>query len=583
MSTLHNLSVTNHLWRYEPPPVERIRALQLKHKLPLLAAKAYATTNIQMPLADWFSPSLNHLHDPYTMLGMDRAVQRIEQMVREQETVLLVTDYDADGTMSCTVLKSTLITLLKHDPDKVHTKIPTRKEGYGFNAPAVEMAVEIGATVIITADIGVRDHHAVTLAKSAGIDVIICDHHLPPGESVPQDAYTVLCPPQDGCTYPNAALAACGVCFKLAQALLARSAIPREKHEKVLKGLMKVVCIGTVADVVSLATQENRAIVSLGMEALIRDRASNKPGMQALLNVSGVTDSLTAQDVGFKLAPRINAAGRMADPALVERLFFSVFRDVAQDLAKELDTLNTRRKEIQQEMVDNIAEMVPDPVPNFIVITGTKEEGFHKGVSGIVAARLRDEFNRPVAVASGSGEYFTGSIRSIGEVHAVEALDQCADILTKYGGHPVAAGFSLKREHLQEFERRLNDYVAATTDPEQLVPVRLCQVKCTLDELNFQSVQAFMKMEPFGKDNYKPLVWLSNVRARSVQTMGKENTHIRCMVGDMRALWWRAAEHIQFLKSGPVDLLIEPGFNRFNGRTTVQLTIVDARPTTVTA
>lgn len=363
--------------------------------------------------------------------------------------------------------------------------------------------------------------------------------------------------------------------LELSQALLSRSVIPREKHEKILKGLMKIVCIGTVGDVVSLAAQENRAIVALGIEALIADRANNKPGLQALLNVSGITDSLTAQDVGFKLAPRINAAGRMADPALVERLLFSVHRDLAQDLAKELDTLNTRRKEIQQEMVDSIAEMVPEPVPNFIVITGTKEDGFHKGVSGIVAARLRDQFHRPVAVASGNGKHLTGSIRSIGEVHAVEALDQCADLLTKYGGHPVAAGFSLKQENLAEFEQRLNDYVTATTDPEHLVPVRLCQVKCTLDELNFQSVQAFMRMEPFGKDNYKPLVWLSDVQLRRVETMGKENDHVRCLVGDMKAIWWRAAEHVPMLKSGPVDLLVEPGFNRFNGRTTVQLTIVD--------
>lgn len=213
MSILQNLSLTNHLWRFEPPPVEKIRALQLKHKLPLLAAKAYATTDIQMPLDEWFEPSLTHLHDPFEMLNMMTAVERIERMVRDGEKVLLVTDYDADGTTSCIVLKSTLITLLKHDKDKVFTKIPTRSEGYGFNKPAVEMAQAVGATVIITADIGVRDHQAVSLAKAAGIDVIICDHHLPPGESVPQDAYAVLCPPQDGCKYPNPALAACGVCL----------------------------------------------------------------------------------------------------------------------------------------------------------------------------------------------------------------------------------------------------------------------------------------------------------------------------------------------------------------------------------
>jgi len=574
--TLSHLSLTNHIWRYEPPAVERIRHFQLTYNLPLLAAKSLATTNIEIPLEEWFNPTMQHLHDPFLMLGMDKAVERLQRAIQDEETILIVTDYDADGTMSCLVLSS-MFNMLKYDRTKIHTHIPSRKEGYGFNPPCVDLAKEKGASLIITADIGVRDHVAVTLAKKKGIDVIICDHHLPPGESVPQDAYSVLCPPQDGCTYPNPALAACGVSFKLAQALLSKSSLTEASQQKILHAFLKVVAIGTVGDVVSLATKENRAIVHLGAQSIVNPTLQNRAGFQALLNVSGVTDQVSASDMGFKLAPRINAAGRMADPNLIYRLFSSTSTEQARKLAKELDDLNTQRKQVQQEMVESIIEKIPDEIPNFLVISGTREEGFHKGVGGIVAARLRDQFHRPVAVASGNHEFLTGSIRSIGDVHAVDALDRCQDILLKYGGHPVAAGFSLRREHLEEFTKRLNDFVAENTDPEQLIPVRMVQVKCSIDEISFQSVKEFMKMEPFGKDNYKPLIWLSNVQPRQVQTMGKENTHLRFKLGDHKAVWFGAGEHQTFLQRNAVDVLVEPDFNRYKGRTTVQLMVQDVR------
>ena len=571
-----NLSLTNHLWLYEPPDVERVRHFELNHKVGSLAAKALAMTAVPIPLEEWFEPTIQHLHDPFLMLGMERAVQRVEKAIQTGEKILIVTDYDADGTMSSLVLSS-MFQILGYDREKIATHIPTRTEGYGFNPPGVDKAKQFGATLIITADIGVRDHKTVALAKSEGIDVVICDHHLPPGESVPQDAYAVLCPPQDGCNYPNPSLAACGVSFKLAQALIARTERSPESQEKILKAFLKVVAIGTVGDVVSLATPENRAIVALGAQAIVDPTIPNRLGFSALLNLAKVDEHITSSDMGFKLAPRINAAGRMADPNLISRLFASTSAKDAMILAKELEMLNDQRKAIQQDMVDRIAEKIPEELPNFLVIAGTREEGFHKGVGGIVAARLRDQFHRPVAVASGNEEFLTGSIRSIGDVHAVHALDTCKDILLKYGGHPVAAGFSLRREHLAEFERRLNQFVADTTDPTSLIPVRLCNVKCKLEEITFSSVKEFMRLEPFGKDNPKPLVWISNVRPQKVETMGKENVHLRFMVGAYKAVWFGAGEHQTFLQRNTVDLLVEPDFNRFNGKTTVQLMVTDIR------
>ncbi len=572
-----NLSLTNHIWRFEPPDIEKIRHYQTENGLSLLAAKAMATRNLDISFAELHNPTMAHLHDPFLMLGMDKAVERIEKAIQNQETILLVTDYDADGTTSSMVLSSMFHALgYRHTPTKVHTHIPTRSEGYGFNPPCVDKAVQLGATLIITADIGVRDHKAVTYSNTKGIDVIICDHHLPPGESVPKDAYAVLCPPQDDCTYPNPSLAACGVCFKLAQAMLARSGKSVVSQQKFLYSFLKIVAIGTVGDVVSLASKENRAIVSLGIQAIQNPTLRNRDGFQALLDVARVGDHITASDMGFKLAPRINAAGRMADPKLVAELLSCTSSAEAKRLAKKLDDLNKRRQEVQQEMVDSIVQKVPEEIPNFLVITGTREEGFHKGVGGIVAARLRDQFHRPVAVASGY-ETLTGSIRSIGDVHAVDALDRCKDILIKYGGHPVAAGFSLKREHLEEFTKRLNDFVAETTDPEQLIPVRVVEVQCRMEDITFQSVKEFMRLEPFGKDNYKPLVLLKGIKPKRVETMGKEHTHLRFKVGQHRAIWFGASEHQTTLQRNTVDLLVEPDFNHYNGRVTVQLMVKDVR------
>lgn len=573
-------SLTNHIWVYEPPSIEKIRHLQLHHKLSLLAAKCLANQLQDIPVEDWLSPSMEHLHDPFLMLGMDKAVPRLLKAIEEDECILIVTDYDADGTTSCLVLRS-ICALLGAKKEKLFTKITTRAEGYGFALYAVDYAKEIQANLIITADIGVRDHIAVNAAKELGIDVIICDHHLPPGESVPKNAFAVLCPPQDGCTYPNPSLAACGVSFKLAQGLLQRTTKEVKNVDRVLRALLKVVAIGTVADVVSLATLENRAIVSLGMKALVDRHLPNKPGLQALLKVSGTEEYISSQDIGFKVAPRINAAGRMANASLVEQLFFSQQDGEALELAKKLNTLNEQRKEVQNQMLDELAGRIQEPLPNFIVMGGGKEDGFHKGVSGIVAARLRDQFHRPTAIYTTVGDILIGSIRSIGKIHAVQALDRCKHILLKYGGHAVAAGFSIHKDHLVEFTTILNNFVAEIMDGTELLPVHYCTMKCSIQELTFAAVNQLMALEPFGKDNYKPVIWLTNIRPKNIMVMGQQRQHIKFTIGDMEMVWWNANEYKEILQRDMFDFLIEVGFNRFNQQTKIQCNIVDAMASAV--
>ena len=568
-----HLSLTDHRWIYDPPNIEIIRKLELDYQLPGLVAKCLAHQMPDAPVEDWLEPTMAHLHDPFLMKGMDIAVQRIEQAVQQNENVLLVTDYDVDGTMSCLVLRSICGFL---GFKNIHTYIPDRAEGYGFNKPAIKYAKENAIDLIITADIGVRDHKSVNLAKEMGIDVIICDHHLPPGESVPENAVVVLCPPQDGCTYPNPSLAACGVSFKLAQALLQRHPEMQDpkRQVKILRAWLKVVALGTIADMVSLATMENRAIVSVGLKALVDPSLRNKPGLQALLEVAGVSDMVSSQQVGFQIAPRINAAGRIALASAVEKLFFAKGMPEARKLAAQLDEYNTERKGIQAKMVLDAEAQLPEELPSFIVVGGTPENHWHKGIVGIVAGRLKDKYFRPVAAYSDLGETITGSIRSTEKIHAVRAMDTCKDLLTKYGGHPAAAGFSLKSEDLDEFIRRLNAYVDEVMGGEEIIPQYICTAKCAADEINYNVVQQLTTLEPFGMNNPRPLIWLRDLKIKSLQTLS-EGQHLSFFANGIKCLWWKHGHLKETLEQGKFEMLAELGLNRYRGETKIQLTVHD--------
>ena len=307
------LYITNRRWMLAP--ADQSRRFHI-HSLHPLVARCLSARVGSAAVSDWLRPVASHLHDPFLMKGMSRAVERIKKAVADQERIRIVTDYDVDGTTSSLILQSLL--RLLGSGERVDYHIPDRfNEGYGFSAVAAQKAVADGISLIVTADIGVKDHDAVSMAAAAGVDVIICDHHLPAGESVPEDAYVVLCPLQQGCSYPNKALAACGVSLKLAQAALPQNSA---RTDKIISSMMKVAAIGTVADVVDLSGLENRAIVTLGLERL--REGPNAPGLQALLNVSELSGGwIDASDIGYRVSPRINAAGRLAGAQTVVELF----------------------------------------------------------------------------------------------------------------------------------------------------------------------------------------------------------------------------------------------------------------------
>lgn len=523
--------------------------------------------------AQWLRPSLSHLHDPQEMLGMAAAVDRLRRAVRDRERVRIVTDYDVDGTTSSLLLQTTLRMLGMREGLSYH--IPDRfDEGYGFSVRAAQKAAADGVSLVITADIGVRDHAAVTAARSAGVDVIVCDHHLPDGGTVPEDASVVLCPPQPGCDYPNPALAACGVSLKLAQAMLKEN--PR--YEAILRSMLKIAAIGTVADVVDLGTAENRAIVSLGLEELRRGR--HTPGLQALLAVSGVEpQSMSSSDLGFRIGPRINAAGRI-DSAM-EAVELLLERDPvrAEQRAQHLDQLNRDRQGIQKRLVAEVLAAVPDPPPGFVVAWGPEPDGWHRGVVGIVAARVRDQVHRPAAVVAVQGDTAVGSVRSVPSVHAVHALDSVRDKLLRYGGHPVAAGFSVRTADLPEVSARLAAFVDELDADAALVPELTLDACCPAHELTPQLASALEQLAPFGKGNPEPRLLVPGVLPEDLRPMGKSGKHLRFRVAGIDAVWWSGDRFARDLQH-PVDLAVKLGFNHWRGRRSLRLTVEDARPAT---
>lgn len=526
----------------------------------------------------WLAPSLDQLHDPYAMLGMEAAVARLRAALDRRERIRIITDYDVDGTTSSLILQAALRVL---QPDAaISYHIPSRfDEGYGFSVRAAEQAAADGIGLVVTADIGVRDHASVAAARDRGVDVLVCDHHLPAGASVPPGAL-VLCPPQDGCSYPNPSLAACGVSLKLAQALLAS----HPKLERILRSMLKLAAIGTVADLVPLTTLENRAIVALGLEEL--NRGPHHAGLRALLDVCRLQGgALGARDLGFRIGPRINAAGRIAEASLVVQLLTSRDESEARELADRLDALNAQRREIQRSLAKRALEQLGPEPPPFVVVAGTEEEGWHRGVVGIVASRVKDEAHRPAAVVSVQGALAVGSVRSIAAVHAVRALDSVADLLLKYGGHPAAAGFTVRTADLDALRARLCDFVVQHADPTELVPTRRVDAVLEASDVDRALLADLRRLGPHGMGNPRPALLVRGVQPRNAVVRGQERSLLKFSIlppgsGWVDAIWWGQAERLEQVQAGPIDVLASLGENVWQGRSTLQLEVRDARDAT---
>ncbi|MBA3439999.1 MAG: single-stranded-DNA-specific exonuclease RecJ [Pyrinomonadaceae bacterium] len=520
-------------------------------------------------------PALDHLHDPLLMLGMSQAVERILRAVDRGERVLIYGDYDVDGTTGTVILRRALQLLGAH----TGYHIPHRfTEGYGVHKAALARASAEGYKLVISVDCGIRAHEALAWAVTRNLDCIVTDHHLPDPECGPPPAHAVVNPNQKGCPYPDKNLAGVGVAFKLVHALLRARG-----HEDLVPGFLKVVAIGTVADVVSL-TGENRIIVALGLADLLK---ATNPGLRALMELAGLRESPRAVDLGFRIGPRINAAGRMDAAVKVVELFEATTALEAQALAQQLEARNRERKVMQDEITQRALREVEASADassdgsraRVAVVVG---EDWHRGVIGLAASKIAERLNRPTIVISLDGDTGHGSARSIDAYHLLDGLTSCADLMERFGGHAHAAGLVIKREHIPELRRRLNKHADMHLSDADLVPVLHVDAELIAEELTLDFVDQLDQLEPFGAGWARPVFVTRNLRMVGQPRVLKER-HLKICVADahghsMEALWWGGAETGEtqtFGTSELVDLAYQVEKNTWRGETRLQLIVRD--------
>jgi len=467
----------------------------------------------------FLAPSLFHLHSPYLMSGMKAAVDRLDAAIERKEGILIYGDYDVDGTTAIVILK-TAIELCGGSAD---FHVPHRiKEGYDLRGDVIERAAAAGIHLIISVDTGIRAFAAAETAHRLGVDLIVTDHHLPGQDGMPT-ALAVLNPNQPGCDYPCKALCGAGVAFKLAQALMELRLAQRDQAP-LLKSFMKVVAIATIADAVPL-TGENRVFAKLGLEAL---RSAVNPGLKALLEVAQVSGRpLTSGEVGFRVAPRINAAGRMDVARDVIELFSVKDAVRAREIANKLDQLNSDRQAEERrilEAIDSRFEQEPALLDSFcLVIDG---DGWHRGVIGITATRVVERYCRPTLVISRDGDEAHGSGRSIRAFHLLNALESCAALFPRFGGHAHAVGFSMPAANLPDLCAHLDTYARARLTLADFEPVLDVDAELPFDQITPDLFQALRRLEPFGMGNPEPIFAARALRLMAPPRVLKEK-HVK--------------------------------------------------------
>ena len=447
----------------------------------------------------FLAPSLDHLHAPERLTGLRAAVDRLNAAIERKEPILIYGDYDVDGTMAVIILK-TAIELCGGTAD---FHVPHRiREGYDMRDDVIERAAACGIRLIISVDMGIRAFGPAETAHRLGVDLIVTDHHLPGVDGVPK-ALAVINPNQSGCEYPYKQLCGAGVAFKLAQGLMQRRLTSKDQN-KLLLSFMKVVAIATIADAVPL-TGENRVFASLGLDAL---RRAVNPGLKALLESAQISANRppTSGEVGFRIAPRINAAGRMDVARDVIELFSVKDPARARELAAKLDQLNSDRQEEERRILRSVEERFANEAAlcdaYCIVVDG---DGWHRGVIGITATRIVERYNRPTVVISREGDEAFGSGRSIRAFHLLEALESCGALFTRYGGHAHACGFAMPTTNVAELRARLDQFARSRLTLADFDPVLELDGELNLCDVTPELYQALQMLEPYGMANPEPV------------------------------------------------------------------------------
>lgn len=518
---------------------------------------------------DFLTADYSRLHDPFALRDMDRAVERIRQAVEAEQTVAVYGDFDTDGVTGVALLKQALSALGL----RVLPYIPRRvEEGYGLNIPAIEQ-LATKADLLITVDCGISNVAEIARAQALGLDVIVLDHHTPP--AVLPEGYAVINPKRGDCSYPYDMLAGVGVAYKLTQAL------HKIGLRTNLRGrdLLDVVALGTVTDMAPL-NGENRILVKHGLLAL---NESARPGIKALIEASASRRPIDTRTIGYVLGPRLNAAGRLDNAIRAYDLLLAATDVEAQALAEELNEINLQRQTLTKEVQSMALERAAANGKNQQRIVILDDKDFPSGVVGLVAARLVEAWGRPVLLLERGEITSRGSARSVEGFSIIGALTEVGELFEKFGGHTMAAGFTITNERLPELESRLQ-VIAARDLPDDLLTPRLYyDAELALDQMSVELVQLLAELEPYGHGNPEP-VWVTRgLKVVDAFVMGRERQHLKLRLFDGRttidALWWRNAEHVHaFTKCPRVDVAYTLSINEYMGRRRVQLIVKELVP-----
>lgn len=567
-------AVRTKRWRLKPQAEDAAVNGLVNDKCPPVAARLLVQMGIIAPSSAslYFRPSLEQLHDPFLMADMQVAVERIERALGDNERIMIYGDYDVDGTTAVALVYSFLLRFTGN----ITFYIPDRyAEGYGISFQGIDHAAQENVGLIIALDCGIKSIDKVDYAEERGIDMIICDHHRP-GDTLPR-AVAVLDPKRDDCPYPYKELSGCGIGFKLVQGFAQRNGI--EPNE--LEPLLDLVAVSTACDIVPV-TGENRVLTHFGLK---RVNLEPRPGIKAMMQMANVKKRLGVTELVFTIGPRINAAGRIEHGRQAVELLLAKDQSQADHIGLRVDGNNTARQELDKDITRSALDHIErDPFVRDAWSTVVFDESWHKGVIGIVASRLIEQYYRPTIVLTESQGKAVGSARSVKGFDVYEAINTCSDLLEQFGGHMYAAGLTMPLANIEAFRHRFDEVVRATLDPALRTAEEEVDVEVALTDIDDRLARILHYMAPFGPGNMKPVFLTRNVvDTGGARIVGEDHLKMTLRMAGTQgpsfdAIGFRMGGHFERVKSGePFSVLYTLEENEWNGRRTLQLNIKDMR------
>ena len=546
----------------EQPGKEILEELHSKLNIPKFICTLLLQRNIDsLKLAQaYFRPNLDELHDPFLMKDMDKTVDRLTRAIESNEKIMILGDYDVDGTTSVSMLynyfKKKALDPIFYIPDRY-------KEGYGVSDQSIDFAEENNVSLLITIDCGIKANDKIESANMRGIDVIICDHHIP-DNNIPK-AYSIINPNQNKCDYPFKGLCGCGIGFKLISAIEKKTGGNEDVNQ-----YLDLVAIATIADQMPMIN-ENRTIVYHGLKVLNKNP---RPGFHFFIR--SINRDIIESDISFNIGPRINASGRMKSGMISVQLMTENETNKAYKIAQEIESINLLRRAKEKEVTDEAIKKT-DPLKFTNVVYGND---WNKGVLGIVASRLVDRFYKPTIVLANEDGTYTGSARSVPNFDLYNAIDSGKEYLDQYGGHKYAAGLSIKQENLQSFIDHFESYVKDSMQNQMFTKTISYDIEINLSDINESNFKLLSRMSPFGLSNYKPIFRTNNCfGAGNLRLMGKEKTHIKFEIKDsqdfkIQAIGFNMSEHYEQINNKEsFDILYTISRNTFNNSTSIELNL----------